>query len=262
MEPHAFWVAARDRRMIDGLRYRRFVALSARTRQELMQYHGVPAGRIRVIPNGIALDRFWPDAAAGASIRAEFGVPEGAVLLLFAGHEFARKGLAYVAEAMRALPDHVWLLVVGSDDGGPYRAAAGPAATRMLFAGHRRDMPALYAAADAVVLPTAYETFSLVCMEAMACGVPVFATAAGGIEDYLQDGVNGRFVQRTGRHWPPCWPRPWRTGLGCGPWVPPRYGPHRATGGSGWPSATRRCCTRYGPRSTALHRLGRAHSVR
>ena len=41
------------------------------------------------------------------------------------------------------------------------------------------------------MLPTAYETFSLVCMEAMACALPVFATAAGGIEEYLKDGVNG-----------------------------------------------------------------------
>ncbi len=61
----------------------------------------------------------------------------------------------------------------------------------MIFAGPRADLPALYSAADAFVLPTAYETFSLVCMEAMACGVPVFATAAGGIEEYLKDGVNG-----------------------------------------------------------------------
>jgi UDP-glucose:(heptosyl)LPS alpha-1,3-glucosyltransferase len=52
-------------------------------------------------------------------------------------------------------------------------------------------MPALYSAADAFVLPTAYETFSLVCMEAMACSTPVFATPVGGIEDYLVDGVNG-----------------------------------------------------------------------
>ncbi len=49
------------------------------------------------------------------------------------------------------------------------------------------------------MLPTAYETFSLVCMEAMACGVPVFASRAGGIEDYLQDGVNGFAVERNGR---------------------------------------------------------------
>ena len=52
-------------------------------------------------------------------------------------------------------------------------------------------MPSFYAAANVFVLPTAYETFSLVCMEAMACSLPVFATPVGGIEDYLRDGVNG-----------------------------------------------------------------------
>ena len=59
-------------------------------------------------------------------------------------------------------------------------------------------MPRLYSAADAFVFPTAYESFSLVCMEAMACGVPVFAASAGGIEDYVQDGVKV-----------PGSPRPW-----------------------------------------------------
>jgi UDP-glucose:(heptosyl)LPS alpha-1,3-glucosyltransferase len=57
-------------------------------------------------------------------------------------------------------------------------------------------MPALYAAADAFVLPTAYETFSLVCMEALACSTPIFATPVGGIEDYLVDGVNGYQIKR------------------------------------------------------------------
>jgi UDP-glucose:(heptosyl)LPS alpha-1,3-glucosyltransferase len=46
------------------------------------------------------------------------------------------------------------------------------------------------------VLPTYYETFSLVCMEALACGIPVLATRVGGIEDYLEDGVNGFGITR------------------------------------------------------------------
>ena len=61
----------------------------------------------------------------------------------------------------------------------------------MIFAGPRLDVPAFFAASDALVLPTAYETFSLVCMEAMSTAVPVFATRVGGIEDYLEDGING-----------------------------------------------------------------------
>jgi glycosyltransferase involved in cell wall biosynthesis len=197
--PMHLWVALRDRWMIGGLRYRMFVAVSPRVSSELQELYSVPLSRIQVIPNGIDLDRFRVDPAAGLAIRREFAIPVDAKLLVFAGHEFRRKGLAHAIGALELLGDDVWLLVVGSDNPGPYRKLAVTAAKRLVFAGGRSDMPAFYAAADAFVLPTAYETFSLVCMEAMACSVPVFATPVGGIEDYLVDGVNGYQIKMDGR---------------------------------------------------------------
>lgn len=194
LNPLHLWVSLRDRFMIGGLRYRFFVAVSTRVASELQNHYGVPAARIRVIPNGIDLARFKPDPALGQAIRREFAIPDGARLILFAGHEFGRKGLAHVIDALEHLDDDTWLLVAGSDNPVPYRRRAGRAADRIIFAGARSDMPALYAAADAFVLPTAYETFSLVCMEAMASGVPAFATPVGGIEDYLRDGHNGYLI--------------------------------------------------------------------
>lgn len=191
LNPMHLWVSLRDRWMIGGLRYRMFVAVSPRVSSELQALYSVPRPRIRVIPNGIDLDRFKPDASAGPAIRKEFGIPAHAKLLLFAGHEFRRKGLEHAIGALGKLGADVWMLVVGSDNAASYRGLAEAASDRLIFAGARSDMPALYAAADAFVLPTAYETFSLVCMEAMACSVPVFATPVGGIEDYLLDGVNG-----------------------------------------------------------------------
>ena len=107
------------------------------------------------------------------------------------GHEFHRKGLAHAIGALERLGDNTWLVVVGSDNPAPYKRLTRTARDRLIFAGPRSDLPALYSAADAFVLPTAYETFSLVCMEAMACALPVFATPVGGIEDYLRNGVNG-----------------------------------------------------------------------
>jgi len=195
LNPMHLWVSLRDRFMIGGLRYRAFVAVSSRVTAELQRFYRVPASRIHVISNGIDLSRFRRDATSGQAIRREFGIPESARLLLFVGHEFNRKGLAHAVGALGRLGDDVWLLVVGSDNPAPYRKLARKAGDRLVFAGARSDMPALYSAADAFVLPTTYETFSLVCMEAMACSLPVFATAVGGIEDYLRDGINGFRIQ-------------------------------------------------------------------
>ncbi|GLH76780.1 hypothetical protein SSBR45G_16880 [Bradyrhizobium sp. SSBR45G] len=191
LNPMHLWVALRDRFMIGGLRYRAFVAVSERVTAELQRFYGVPPSRIHVISNGIDLNRFKRDEHSGQAIRREFGIPSDARVLLFVGHEFSRKGLAHAIGALEMLGEDVWLLVVGSDNPAPYKKLARKARDRLVFAGSRSDMPALYAAADAFVLPTSYETFSLVCMEAMACAVPVFATPVGGIEDYLHDGTNG-----------------------------------------------------------------------
>lgn len=198
MNPLHAWVALRDRWMIRGLRYRRYVAVSRRVSEELQKHHGVPRERIRVISNGIDVERFRPDAAVGRQIREAYAIPPQARLLLFVSHEFHRKGLAHVVEAMEALDDGYRLLVVGSDNPAPYRKMAQKAGGRIIYAGAQKGIERFFAAADALVLPTSYETFSLVCMEAMACGVPVFATRAGGIEDYLRDGENGFSIAQDG----------------------------------------------------------------
>jgi UDP-glucose:(heptosyl)LPS alpha-1,3-glucosyltransferase len=191
LNPMHLWVSLRERWMIGGLRYRTFVAVSSRVAAELRRIYAVPSSRIRVIYNGIDLQRFSRSAESRTAIRRQFNIPLDARLLLFVGHEFHRKGLAHVIDAVDRLGDDTWLLVVGSDDPAPYRKLSPEVQQRLIFAGVRSDLPQLYSAADAFVLPTAYETFSLVCMEAMACALPVFATAAGGIEEYLKDGVNG-----------------------------------------------------------------------
>jgi glycosyltransferase involved in cell wall biosynthesis len=200
LNPMHYWVSARDALMIGGLRFRRYVAVSRRVAQELIDCHKVPPERIEVIPNGINLDRFRATAQDRQKIRREFDIPDAAPLLLFVGHEFERKGLLFVIEALGLLGPDARLLVVGSDNLAPYkkRAAELGVSDRVIFAGARFDMPAIYSAGDAFVFPTAYESFSLVCMEALACRVPIFATMVGGIEDYLQEGVNGAAITRDG----------------------------------------------------------------
>jgi UDP-glucose:(heptosyl)LPS alpha-1,3-glucosyltransferase len=199
LNPMHCWVALRDLWMIGGLRYKRFVAVSARVREELQYHYHVPADRVKVIYNGIDLDRFKASQEAREAIRREFSIPQDARLLLFVGHEFERKGLAHVVEALELLDERYWLAVVGSDNPARYRKLAATAGSRVVFCGARRDVAAFYAAADAFVFPTVYETFSLVCMEALAAGLPIFATRVGGIEEYLKDGENGFTVERDAR---------------------------------------------------------------
>jgi glycosyltransferase involved in cell wall biosynthesis len=201
LNPMHHWVSLRDHIMIGGLRFRRYVALSERVAQELQHYYRVPRNRIELIPNGVNLDRFTAEPHDRTATREELDIPADSPTLLFVGHEFERKGLAVAIDALAALDNKdAVLVVVGAGRMPPFKKQAENLGVggRVLFMGPRQDLPRLYRMADAFVFPTIYEAFSLTCMEAMACGLPVFATAVGGIEDYLRDGVNGRVIIRDG----------------------------------------------------------------
>ena len=201
LNPMHYWVSWRDRFMIGGLRFRRYVALSDRVIVDLQRFYGVPRDRIVLIPNGVNLDRFRPDPDDRDEIRREVGLPVDKSVLLFVGHEFDRKGLQHVIDGLaRPGLENATLLVVGAGASEPFEQQAKRlgVAARVVFLGARHDLPRLYRAADAFVFPTAYESFSLTCMEALACGLPVFATLVGGIEDYLEDGVNGHAIEPDG----------------------------------------------------------------
>ena len=90
------------------------------------------------------------------------------------------------------------LLVVGDGDTTRYRELARRcgAGDRVHFAGTTSEPAPYYAAADAFVLPTAYEAFPLVALEAAAAGLPLLAARVSGVEELIDDGRNGWFVER------------------------------------------------------------------
>ena len=199
LNPSNLWVAWRDWWMLRGGRYRRVVAISERVRRQLKQYYKVPDERIITIPNGINLARFNPaNARSRDTVRKSFSIPEDVPLVLFVGSQYRLKGLEFAIRALVEMETRAMLLVVGADVAAPFRRLAEQlgVSDRVIFAGARKDLPTIYPAADAFVLPTLYETFALVCLEAMASGLPVLASPVGGIEDYLQDGENGLHIQR------------------------------------------------------------------
>jgi UDP-glucose:(heptosyl)LPS alpha-1,3-glucosyltransferase len=164
------------------------VAISQAGRAEIARLHGVPEARLSVVYNGVDLERFHPRLreANRAPARADAGVPAEAWTLLFAGSGFERKGLDVALAALRALGDRaVRLLVIGRGDAARYRALARELgiAEQVVWLGVRPDIERWYAAADVLVLPTRYEPFGNVHLEALASGLPVVTSrAAGGAE--------------------------------------------------------------------------------
>jgi UDP-glucose:(heptosyl)LPS alpha-1,3-glucosyltransferase len=194
---HRAWLAARARRgrglynaVVLALERRvltttpRIAAIARTGKAEIERLYGVPPARVDVVYNGVDHERFRADLSARASARAEAGL--GAEhALLFVGSGFERKGLATALEALGRLPEDTRLRVIGKGDARAYRARAEQlgVAKRVAWLGARPDVERWYAAADAVVLPTIYEPFGNVHLEALAAGVPIVTTTrAGGAE--------------------------------------------------------------------------------
>lgn len=156
--------------------------------------------RVHVIPCGIAQRTFtpvgpvWPRSSAMTH------------RVLYLGRLVARKGIDTLVKAMASRTDTELVIAGGPDRGG---LAADPDARRimntalwwgvtdrlrMLGRIDPADVPSLLRSADVVVNVPAYEPFGMVPLEAMACGVPVVASAVGGMLDTVNDRVTGRLV--------------------------------------------------------------------
>ena len=180
----------------------RVICATELERDSLRQLYGAPDAKVSVIPLGVDLDRFKP--AAKQAARTALGL-EDERIILFVGRIEPLKGLDILINAASLLESDVecTVLVVGGDassqaevDGLRELARDRGIEHRVAFVGavDHETLPLYYNAADVCVVPSHYESFGLVAVEAMASGVPVVASRVGGLTGTVKDGETGYLV--------------------------------------------------------------------
>jgi D-inositol-3-phosphate glycosyltransferase len=189
----------------------RLIAATPAEKRQLVKYYAADAGKISVIPPGVDLTRFTTMAKEQA--KAKLGLAPGRSSILFAGRIEPLKGIDTLLEAAALLrqqrPDlmtNTGVTIIGGD---LKTARQNSELTRLRalrcdldlcdlvgFVGAKAQdiLPYYFAAADMVVMPSHYESFGMVALEAMATGTPVIASGVGGLAHLVQDGQTGFHV--------------------------------------------------------------------
>ncbi|HEX4437395.1 MAG TPA: glycosyltransferase family 4 protein [Solirubrobacteraceae bacterium] len=176
---------------------RAFVCVSEGVAEEIREHYPQLADRVVTIYNGVDTDSFAPGLheQSARALRRELAIEDGSLIAAFVGSEWERKGLAEVLRALAMAPGWV-LMVAGAGDRDRYEELARTLGVgeSVRWLGATGNVERVYALADAFVMASSYETFSLVTFEAAASGLPVVATAVNGVRELIVDGQNGFLV--------------------------------------------------------------------
>lgn len=187
-------------RWINPIAYRTSVtpvAVSDEVQTSLARRYGLRD--VPVIPNGVPLDRYSPEGNVRTAWRREHRIADDAIVIACVARLAPPKEHGLLLDAFARLRGQVArvLLLVGD---GPERAVLAARAGGMTpghevrVLGARTDVPAILAASDLFVLPSRREGCPLAVIEAMAAGLPVIASAVGGVPRMIEDGRSGRLV--------------------------------------------------------------------
>jgi UDP-glucose:(heptosyl)LPS alpha-1,3-glucosyltransferase len=172
---------------------KRVISLCAMMTRQLKAHYAVDASRVVELPNPrmTALSDIDPKVVreSRAWFRGHYRLGERDKVAVFVGHDFRRKGLRYAIEAVARTKDWKLLVVglgkaresveladlLGVGDANPKAGESGDG-PRVLFVGPTKEMHKVYAASDALILPTFYDSFGLVVLEALSHGLPVVST--------------------------------------------------------------------------------------
>lgn len=178
----------------------RTIAVSELSRQMLIDHYRIPPDRILAIRNGIEIENSDAEHDIG-STRADLGLKPGDVAGVLVGRLVSRKGhstsLQALPEVLARVPDFKLIFAGDGDIEEELRAEAEALGVEqhVVWAGFRRDIPAILASVDLLILPSEAECLPYVILEAMGARLPVVAADVGGISEQIDDGVTGRLIR-------------------------------------------------------------------
>jgi UDP-glucose:(heptosyl)LPS alpha-1,3-glucosyltransferase len=166
------------------------IAVSEFVRRDLLATFSLNPAKVISLYNGVDLERLVPnrDPLLRNAIRREFKIPPGVPAVAFVGNGFARKGLGYLLEAWTLAEPHSCLIVAGTDRLlNSYRRRVRELGLqgRVIFTGASACVARLFKAVDGVALPSLFEPFGNVILEAMAAGLPVLCSKACGAAEIV-----------------------------------------------------------------------------
>ena len=173
------------------------VCVSNGVADEIREHYPDSAGRVTTIHNGVDLEAFARGTrrSDARALRASLELPDGRLVLAFVGGNWEQKGLRAVIEALALAPE--WdLVVAGRGNQARFQELASSRSVqdRVRWLGVVQDIQVVYELADAFVLPSDYETFSLVTFEAAAYSLPILATSVSGVRELIEDGRSGFLI--------------------------------------------------------------------
>jgi UDP-glucose:(heptosyl)LPS alpha-1,3-glucosyltransferase len=182
------------------------LAVSSLVKEETLGSYHLPESRVRIIHPGLNLERFdrshrdeWR-----SEVRRLHGLGQRDVVVLFVGMNFEIKRLDWVLRSVAYLTEKgvsaLKLLVVGRGDVDKYRVMSRDLGIgeNVIFAGVSAKVEKYYFASDIFVMPSRFDTFGLVVLEAMGAGLPVVISRRVGAKDMVSEGVNGFVIDENG----------------------------------------------------------------
>ena len=187
-----------ERQIFKKKNYKKIIANSNLGKKHAKMYHNVPEDKVEVIYNGVDLNKFNLEIRKlyRDELRSEYRFGEDETVLLFVGRNFNLKGVKTIIKSIAILGREnksIKVLIVGKGNPSVYKRVAKRYGIekKIIFTGERSHIEKFYAAGDIFVFPTLYDPFANVCLEAMACGLPVITTLMNGAAEIIEEGKNG-----------------------------------------------------------------------